>query len=579
MNYTEKYKRWLNWPQLDVSLKNELLSIKEDQAEIESRFFQELEFGTGGLRGIIGAGTNRINIYTVRKATQGLASYLKLAKGKQNSSDLSVAIAYDSRRMSKEFALEAGLVLASNGIKAYIFQELAATPILSFAVRELQASGGIVITASHNPPEYNGYKVYGADGGQITDETAKAILAEIAMVDNELEITRLEYEAALAAGLIEFIGADLLDKYHKMLKALSLNPQLIAAKGAAVTIVYTPLHGTGNKPVVRGLQELGFSKVFVVKEQQEPDSDFSTLKYPNPEEQKAFELAIKVGTELEADILLATDPDTDRLGVVAKNSEGEYCFITGNQLGALFLEYLLSQGLEQKKLPTKGVVIKTVVTSEIGRAIAESFGLEIIDTLTGFKYIGEKIKEFQEAGERQFVFGYEESYGYLIGDFVRDKDAIQACQMAAEMALYYKLQGMTLIEKLQDVFSKYGYYQEDLVSFTLEGKGGQQKIGQIMDNLRQSNIQQINRVPVIAVYDYFNSILYNYLEAKETTIELPQANVLKFLLADSSWFCVRPSGTEPKFKVYFGVLQPSLNEATERLARLKQETLELIKQV
>ncbi|MGF7184906.1 phosphoglucomutase [Desulfitispora alkaliphila] len=573
MTYMDKYNQWLSIPGLDHNLKEELEMIKGEVREIEARFYKELEFGTGGLRGILGAGSNRLNIYTVRKTTQGLANYLKQKGGEK---ELSVAIGYDSRRMSKEFATEAGLVLAQNGVKAYVFSEIAATPILSFAVRELKASGGIVITASHNPPEYNGYKVYGECGGQVTDEAANNIIDEISKVDNELEIAAMELDEAVKAGLFQYIGDEILTKYNRKLKNLSLNPHIVTEYSDGFRVVYTPLHGTGGKPVVRILKDMGFSHVYLVPEQSEGNGEFPTVKYPNPEEQDAFELAIKLGKDVDADILMATDPDADRLGVAVKDKDGEYFFVTGNQLGALMLDYILSQKKEHGTLPEQGMVIKTVVTSEIGRDIAKYYGLEAIDTLTGFKYICEKIKEFYEQGGKKFLFGYEESYGYLIGDFVRDKDAIQACQIAAEMTLFYKTQGLTLSEKLEDIFKRLGYYKEDLTSFVLEGKEGQEQIKRILDTFRSEGLKEVNGKKIDLAIDYLKQEEISLREDTVTSTNLPAANVLKYILEDDSWFCIRPSGTEPKIKIYFGVREKSEDSATKKLAELKGSFIKML---
>lgn len=569
MDYRQKYAAWLNFQELDEELVKELAAIKGNKQEIEGRFYKELEFGTGGLRGIIGAGTNRMNIYTVRKATQGLANYLqKTVADWANNQKLQVVIAYDSRHQSKEFALEAGLVLAHNNIKAYIFPQLTATPVLSFAVRELKAAAGIVITASHNPPEYNGYKVYDADGGQITDAAAAEITAEISSVSDELRVPVMSFPEAQATGSLQLLGAgeQVMERYMDCLRELSLNRQLIKEKSKDFKVVYSPLHGTGYRPVIGILTELGFQDVTVVPEQAEPDANFSTVKYPNPEEREAFHLAIQLGKELGADLLMATDPDADRLGVAVKNEQGEYVILTGNQLGALLLEYILSQRQEQGRLPADGAVIKTIVTSEIGRTIAADYGLDTIDTLTGFKYIGEKIKEFRDTGTRQFLFGYEESYGYLAGDFVRDKDAVQACMLAAEMTLYYKTKGLSLYQKLEQIFAKYGYYREELASFTLAGKEGQEQIADIMNTFRREGIAQIAGEKVVEAYDYLN----------KSSTGLPPANVLKYVLADNSWFCIRPSGTEPKIKIYFGVVESSAGEAVAKLTKLKEAVLSLL---
>jgi phosphoglucomutase len=576
LNVLAKFQQWLQHPYLDESLRNELKLIIQNEKEITSRFYKDLEFGTGGLRGIIGAGTNRMNIYTVRKATKGLALYIH--KNIRWDKLPSVVIAYDSRRMSREFAVEAAKVLADNGIKAFVFKELTPTPVLSFAVRELEATAGIVITASHNPPEYNGYKVYWSDGGQITDNIANAITQEIAKVVDELAVTAMDYDEAVLRGLIVFPGDELVKKYISYVKTLSLQPELIKDRGQEITIVYSPLHGTGNKPVTRILREMGFRNVHVVPEQECPNGNFPTVKYPNPEEHAAFELAMKLGEKIDADILLATDPDADRVGVAVKDDAGKYRVITGNQLGALFLEYILSQRQNQGLLPPNGTVIKTIVTSEIGRAIAAAYGIETIDTLTGFKYIGEKIKEFKEKGERQFLFGYEESYGYLIGDEVRDKDAVQACLLAAEMALYYKTKGLTLYEQLQRIFRKYGFYREDLLSLNLEGKEGQERIVKVMEDFRKGYILTIAGKGIVAVEDYLNQRRSYLLEGREELISLPESNVLKYILEDASWLCIRPSGTEPKLKIYFGVCGGSEVEANDKLLQLKNYMIDIMNQ-
>ncbi|GAB7387947.1 phosphoglucomutase [Bacillaceae bacterium] len=573
-DYMAAYREWVNSPCIDEASKKELEAIADHPQEIEDRFYKELEFGTGGLRGVIGAGTNRMNVYTVRKATQGLANYI--AKQGEEAKRRGVVIAYDSRHKSREFAEEAGLVLAKNGIKAYVFDELRPTPELSFAVRELGATAGIVITASHNPPEYNGYKVYWSDGGQIPPALADAIIAEIKQVGNPLEVTGMKKEEAVAKGLYQLIGEEIDRRYMEKLRTLVLNPQVVKEMADRVKITYTPLHGTGNKPVRRILQEVGFKHVHVVREQERPDPNFSTVKSPNPEEHAAFELALQMAKEEEPDLILGTDPDTDRVGLVVQNDAGDYVVLTGNQAGALMLEYILSQRQAKGMLPANGVVLKTIVTSEIGRAIAAAYGMETIDTLTGFKFIGEKIKEFEESGEKTFLFGYEESYGYLIGDFVRDKDGVQACLLAAEMVAYYKKQGRTLYEKLLDIFDKYGFYKEDLVSITLKGKEGQEKIAQIMESLRQKQPAQVAGQVVKICEDYKAGVSRNLETGEESPISLPQSDVLRFTLADESWFCVRPSGTEPKVKIYFGVKGSSLKDAGEKLERLKKEVLQLL---
>lgn len=560
MDYKKEYKRWLQAEHLDLELKQQLQDIQENEKEIEDRFYKHLEFGTGGLRGVIGSGTNRINRYTVRKATQGLAEYI--IKQGEDAKKGGVVIAYDSRHMSPEFAQEAGLVLANNGIKAYVFEELRPTPELSFAVRHLGATAGIVITASHNPPEYNGYKVYGSDGAQIATELADAITAEIGQVDDELQIQIMTLEEAQSKQLFQWIGAEQDDAYQEKLRSLALQP---SSNNKEYRVVYTPLHGTGNKPVRQILHDMGFEHVFVVPEQELPDANFSTVKSPNPEEHEAFKLAIDLAEKVGADMIMGTDPDTDRVGVVVRDEAGQFVVLTGNQLGALLLDYILSQQSTQGNIPANGVVIKTIVTSEIGTAVASQYGLETLNTLTGFKFIGEKIKQFEETKEKTFLFGYEESYGYLVGDFCRDKDAVQACMMAAEMGAYYQKQGLTPYQALQKLFAKIGYYKEDLVSLTLKGVEGVQKINNMMDQLRQQPPANIGELAVSGMKDY-----------KQGIEELPQSNVLKFILEDESWFAARPSGTEPKIKFYFGVKGSSAEDSKGKLEKLKKNVMSLI---
>ena len=560
MGYQETYQRWLRSEQLDPALKAELAAIEGNEKEIEERFYQSLEFGTGGLRGVIGAGTNRMNKYTVRKATQGLARYI--AKQGAEAKQKGVVIAYDSRHFSPEFAREAGLVLAHNGIKAYVFEELRPTPELSFAVRHLGATAGIVITASHNPPEYNGYKVYWRDGAQIATELAAAITAEIAQVENELEVEAASLDEALVDGRFSWIGAELDDAYQAKLQSLILQPK---EQNRDYKIVYTPLHGTGNKPVRRILASMGFENVSVVPEQELPDANFSTVASPNPEEHQAFRLAIALAEKEGAELIMGTDPDADRTGVVVRDEQGKFVVLTGNQLGALMLDYILSTRSARGELPSNGVVIKTIVTSEIGAAVASRYGLETLNTLTGFKFIGEKIKQFEESGEKKFLFGYEESYGYLVGDFCRDKDAVQACMVAAEMGAYYKRQGRTLYQALMDLFGQIGFYREGLVSLTLKGVDGVQQIQEMMEKLRQHPPTHIAGIAVREAKDY-----------KPGIDGLPPANVLKYFLADDSWFAARPSGTEPKIKFYFGVKGTSLTDSETRLAGLQKAVMDLV---
>ncbi|MFC4766538.1 phospho-sugar mutase [Effusibacillus consociatus] len=563
-SYQLAYKRWLEHDELESALQEELQSLS-DETDIEERFYRHLEFGTGGLRGIIGAGTNRMNIYTVRRATEGLARHL--LKNVHNSRQKGVVIAYDSRHMSPEFAVEAAGVLAHNGIKAYIFKELRPTPMLSFAVRYLQAAGGIVITASHNPPEYNGYKVYGEDGGQLPPLAADQILAEINNIENELLIPALSREEGEAKGLIEMLGEEIDQAYTNRLLSLSLQPEAVRQTADDLHIVFTPLHGTGDKPVCRVLEELGFKHVHVVEEQQQPDPNFSTVTSPNPEERQAFELALQLAQQVNADLVLGTDPDADRVGLVTKNSQGEYVVLNGNQTGALLLQYLLEQRKNTGKLPENGVMLKTIVTSELGRAIADAYNVTTVDTLTGFKFIGEKIGQYERTGEYSFQFGYEESYGYLIGDFVRDKDAVQAAMMACEMAAFYKSKGMTLNDALQQIYRTYGYYLEDLSSFTFKGKQGLEKINQMMEEMRQRPLAQMGDLAVREAKDYLPGI-----------DGLPKSNVLKYILVDDSWVAIRPSGTEPKIKFYFSAVDKTHEAAQAKLNMLKSFVLDLVNQ-
>lgn len=563
MDYKKKYHQWLESPYIDDATKEELKSIAGDEKEIEDRFYKDLEFGTGGLRGIIGAGSNRINKYTVRKATQGLANYIN--KQGKAAAEAGVVIAYDSRRMSSEFAKETALVLNANGIKTHVYSELQPTPVLSFSVRELKATAGVVITASHNPPQYNGYKVYWSDGGQIPPERAEEIIKEINAVDSFDKILTMDQKDAEDKGLLCWIGEEVLKKYIDRVKGLCINPQLIKEWGRDLKIIYTPLHGSGNKPVRRVLKEVGFEQVTVVPEQEMPDPNFSTVTYPNPEEKEVFNLAIEMAQKDGADIIIGTDPDCDRVGAVVKNREGEYVVLTGNQVGVLLVDYILGAKKQKGELPENGVVIKTIVTSEMGREIAKSYGIETIDTLTGFKFIGEKINEFEQTGEHTFIFGYEESYGYLAGDFVRDKDAVIASLLVCEMAAYYKSRGMSLYEGLVELWEKYGYYNEVLKSINMEGKEGMERIKSIMDGLRNNPPEQLNGVKVARIEDYLESKAYDVLKDRTEDINLPVSNVLRYMLDDGSWFCVRPSGTEPKIKLYFSVIGKDVEDGQKKM--------------
>ncbi|NHN33847.1 phospho-sugar mutase [Paenibacillus agricola] len=557
------YEQWLADPAIDESTKAELKGIEAQPKEIEDRFYRDLEFGTGGLRGVIGAGTNRINRYTVGRATQGLAAFV-LASGAENPS---VVIAYDSRNQSPEFALEAAKVLAGNGIKAYVFESLRSTPELSFSVRALKASAGIVITASHNPPEYNGYKVYGSDGGQLVPEQAEQVIAAIQEVQSFADVLREKRSLAEANGLLEWIGQDLDEQYIKAVTSVSLNAETVKRTSNQFKIVFTPLHGAGNLAVRAALKTIGFAQVYVVAEQELPDAKFSTVKSPNPEEKEAFALAIRKAKEVDADIIIGTDPDCDRMGAVVKDADGQYFVLTGNQSGAIMVDYLLSSLKKRNELPGNGVVIKTIVTSEMGAAVAEHYGVETLNTLTGFKYIGEKMSQFEETGESAFLFGYEESYGYLAGTYARDKDAVVASMLICEAAAYYKSKGKTLYEVLQELYGRHGYFLESLESRTLKGKDGVEQIQAIMENWRNQPPTEVNGQPVTKVED-FSLGLYG----------LPTENVLKYTLADNSWFCLRPSGTEPKIKIYFAVRGTSAQAASEAIHGLVTSVMSRVDQ-
>ncbi|KFZ42973.1 phospho-sugar mutase [Anoxybacillus flavithermus] len=571
MTWKMVYERWKQ-AQLDEELRMHLQQLEQDEKLLEDCFYKTLEFGTGGMRGEIGPGTNRMNIYTVRKASAGLARYIESfgAEAKRRG----VVIAYDSRHKSQQFAMEAAKTLATHGIQTYVFDELRPTPELSFAVRHLNAFSGIVITASHNPPEYNGYKVYGEDGAQMPPHIADVVIAYVNAIENEWELAVEREDVLKEKGLIQIIGAEIDDAYIQKLKTISLRPEL--SHEVDVKIVFTPLHGTANKLVQRGLKEFGYENVFVVKEQEQPDPNFSTVKSPNPEEHAAFELAIQLGKQVDADVLIATDPDADRLGIAVKNEQGEYIVLTGNQTGGLLLHYILSQKKEKGILPSNGIVFKTIVTSEFGRAIAKSFGIDTMDTLTGFKFIGEKIKQYEQTGEYVFQFGYEESYGYLIGDFARDKDAIQAAVLAVEVCAFYKKQGLSLYEALMQLFEQYGYYQEGLRSLTLKGKEGAERIEALLATFRNEPPAVVanQRVDIREDYKVGERVYTN--TGKKETIHLPKSNVLKYVLEDGSWFCARPSGTEPKMKFYFGVKGRTLAEAKQQLEQLETAVMERV---
>lgn len=550
MNYKDRYDLWMNSSFIDEDTKHVLRNIN-DEKEIEDRFYKDLEFGTGGLRGIIGEGTNRLNIYTIGKATEGLSKYLR-----KNFSEPKVVIAYDSRNMSKEFAKHAADVLTSNNIRVYLFQELTPTPVLSYAVRELGCACGIVITASHNPKEYNGYKVYGEDGGQVTDKVAKEIIDFV----NESEICNINPRDEL----LTYVGEDIYTTYMEKIKSLSIRRDLVREKAKDLNIIYTPIHGSGNKPVRRALKELGYEKVKVVKEQELPNGNFPTVKVPNPEYSEVFSLALEMSKEEEPDIIIGTDPDCDRMGVMIKDRIGDYKVLTGNQVGVLLSHYIISALKEENRLPSNGAIIKTIVTTDMIKPIAKDYNIDVPEVLTGFKYIGEMIGRFEASNSNEFLFGFEESYGYLSGDFVRDKDAVIASTLVCEMTLYYKSMGKTLYEALIDLYGTYGYYKEKLVSRDLKGIDGMKKINDIMDKIRG----QFNNFGHLHVE--------NKIDYKEGVNGLPKSNVVKFIFEDNSYFVIRPSGTEPKIKIYLGVKGNSNSEADNKLQGLQREVLEIL---
>ena len=569
MSYKEKYQAWLDSEIISEEIKNELRAIK-DEKEIEDRFYKDLEFGTGGLRGVIGAGSNRMNIYTVSQATQGFADYLNAS-----FENPSVAIAYDSRNMSPEFAKAAALTLCANNIKVNLFESLRPTPMLSFAVRELKCDGGIVITASHNPKIYNGYKAYDQFGCQLTDKPAKEVIDYVAKVSDFSMIKTISEEEALNKGLLKMIGEDVDKVYIEKVKSLAINTELVKEKAKDLKIIYTPIHGSGNIPVRRVLKELGYENVKVVKEQEAPNGEFPTAPYPNPEMPQVFELALKMAETEKPDIIFGTDPDCDRIGVVV-NANGEYKVLTGNQTGLLLTDYVLNAKKETNTLPDNGVVIKTIVTTEGARKIAENYGVECMDVLTGFKYIGEKIHEFEVNNDKTYLFGFEESYGYLAGTFVRDKDAVIASMLIAEMTLYYKNKGMSLYEALIKLYERIGFFKEELISIELKGKEGQEKIASCIDALRNSSLSEVDGVKVVTKYDYKLSVEENLVDGTKSEIKLPKSNVLKFILEDGSSFVVRPSGTEPKMKIYSAVRGTSLENAEKESARFKAAIMDIV---
>ena len=573
MEYRERYEEWLNNPYFDEAIKKELQGIAEDDKEIKERFYKDLEFGTAGLRGIIGAGTNRMNLYTVRKATQGLANYII----KKEEQAKGVAIAYDSRRMSPEFADEAALCLAANGIKAYVFESLRPTPELSYAVRRLGCIAGINITASHNPPEYNGYKVYWEDGAQITPPHDKGIMDEVKAVTDYSTVKTMELEEAKDKGLYEVIGEDVDDGYIAELKKQVIHQDAIDAVGKDLKIVYSPLHGTGNIPARRILKELGFENVYVVKEQELPDGEFPTVSYPNPEAKEAFELGLKLAEEVDADLVLATDPDADRLGVYVKdNASGEYRELTGNMSGCLLADYEIGQRKALKGLPDDGYLIKTIVTSNLADAIAKGYGVGLIEVLTGFKFIGQQILGFETTGKGTYLFGFEESYGCLIGTHARDKDAIVATMALCEAAAYYKTQGKTLWDAMVDLYERFGYYKDGIQAITLKGIEGLQKIQEILETLRKNPPAEVGGYKVLKARDYQADTIKDIKTGEVTGTGLPSSNVLYYDLTDDAWLCVRPSGTEPKVKFYYGVKGESLADADAKSEALGKEVLEMI---
>ena len=574
MDYLKEYERWCTEPAFDEKTKKELLEIKGNDEEIKDRFYKELEFGTAGLRGVIGMGTNRMNKYTVGKATQGLANYII----EQGTQDKGVAISYDSRRMSDEFSLQTALILNANGIKTYLFEKLRPVPELSFTVRQLGCTAGIMITASHNPPKYNGYKVYWDDGSQIVAPRDKDIIAKVRAISDFKEIRTISKEEAINKGLFNVVGTEMDDKYINTLKSLVLNPEIVREEGKKLKIVYTPLHGTGNTVTSRLLKELGFENVYVVPEQEKPDGNFPTVDYPNPEDKKAFKLALELAKKVDADVVLANDPDADRLGIYAKDTKtGEYMTYTGNMSALLIAEYRISQMKEKGLLPADGMFITTIVSSELAKAIAKNYGLECIEVLTGFKNIGAVIKKAEEKKDKTYVFGFEESYGCLIGDYARDKDGISAVMSLCEAAAYYKSKGMTLWDQMMKIYEKYGFYKEDQVSIVLEGADGAEKIKSMMTNMRNNLPEKIGKYKVIEFKDVELDEIKNLVTGEQRKTGLPKSNVLYYELENNAWCCVRPSGTEPKIKLYMGVKADSIESAEKDLEELKDAMVRLVK--
>ena len=564
-NYLKKYNEWLTDDCFDKETKNELESIRNNENEIKDRFYKELEFGTAGLRGVIGAGTNRMNKYTVGRATQGLANFIN----KMKISNPSVVISFDSRHMSKEFSEITALVLNANGIRVNLFDNLRPVPELSFAVRYLKATAGIMITASHNPPEYNGYKVYWSDGAQIIPPVDKGIIDEVLSIEDFSLIKTMDKDEAISQGLLNYIGSEVDDAFINALKSSCLNPEIIKQEANNVKIVYTPLHGAGNIPVQRILKELGFKNVYVVPEQEEPDGNFPTVSYPNPEDPKAFELALKLAKKVDADVVLATDPDSDRLGVFSKISNGEYVSYTGNMSALLICEYELSQKKDKGILPDNGAIVTTIVSSELTKAIAQYYGAKVFETLTGFKWIGEKIREFEEKDSYKYLFGFEESYGCLIAPHARDKDGISAVMALCEATAYYKSKGLSLWDQMIKIYEKYGYYKEGQISIVLKGADGAAEIKNKMSKMRANPPKELAGLDVLEVRDYQEHIVKKS-NGEIFKTDLPTSNVLYYELSNNSWCCVRPSGTEPKIKFYMGVKGSTMQDAENQLAVLSE---------
>jgi len=570
MSYKEKLQEWLESEFVSDEFKQELKAVT-DEKELEDRFYTELEFGTAGLRGILGAGTNRMNIHTVGKATEGLARHLK-----KNVENPSCAIAYDSRIKSDEFAKVAALILSAHGVKVYLYDTLAPVPLLSFAVRHYNASAGIVITASHNPQAYNGFKVYGSYGGQVTDDEADAILTEIRSIEWFDEVSTISEEEALEKGLLQYIGEDVLKTYIDSIKTLTVKKDMLKENAKNLSIIYTPIHGSGNIPVRRVLKELGYTNVNVVKEQELPDGTFPTAPYPNPENPQVFELALKLAEKVNPDIIFGTDPDADRVGVIVKDNKGNDQVLSGNQIGMLITYYLLKAMKEENAVPKNGVIIKTIVSTESVRNITKEFGVELLDVLTGFKYIGEKIEEYKETGEKTFIFGFEESFGYLAGTFVRDKDAVVASMILCEIATYYKTKGMTLYDALVEIYEKFGFFREEIESFTKAGKDGKEQISKCIRYFRDTTLTEIGGVKILFKEDYKLRERVDITTGEKTPITLPESNVIKYMLEDESWFVVRPSGTEPKMKAYMAVKGTSMEDADKKLAAFKKEVISIV---